>query len=508
LAFFHYLRTLTFWGSKDTMQFWNELEGQRIDGRYPLIRLVRSEGRSAWFESETGDANSTPATISLTEALTDADDVVARLQAAQNLNHPNLVIILKIGQVILDNTLYVYAVMEHIEQSLSDVLQGQALSAEEGREVAEAMVGALTAIHEKGMSHGHVEAASVIATEEAVKLRSDCLLNSAVFQADDVAGIGATLFQAFTQRKGLSATDAQINRIPAPFAEIVRNSFARRWNLAQVANALKPAPPVTPAVPPTPPAPVSAAPTPAAPTPAAPTPAAPTPAAPVRAAAPAPAPVEAPASPQPEPVAAKVPEKTTRPVYRPTVPVIEKPRAFEIEEEEPVVAKRVPVARYVALAVVVLAIIAWLVLRSVSTPSAGSGTSSQTQAPPPTTQAAPPASPSTPPASPAAKKPSAAVTPRVAAPVNQPTGAATGRSVWRVIAYAYKRQEDATEMVARISGKHPNLKVEVFSPPGRSDVYLVTLGGADMDREQAGKMLDKARSMGLPNDTYIQNFSE
>ena len=44
-------------------------------------------------------------------------------------------------------------------------------------------------------------------------------------------------------------------------------------------------------------------------------------------------------------------------------------------------------------------------------------------------------------------------------------------------------------MVARISGKHPNLKVEVFNPPGRSDVYLITLGGADMDHEQAEKML-------------------
>ena len=121
--------------------------------------------------------------------------------------------------------------MEHIEQSLSDVLQSQALSPEEGREVAEALVGALTAIHQSGMSHGHVEAASVLATEETVKLRSDCLHISTAGQAEDVAGIGTTLFHAFTQRKALTATDAQINRIPAPFAEIIRNSFARRWTL-------------------------------------------------------------------------------------------------------------------------------------------------------------------------------------------------------------------------------------------------------------------------------------
>jgi eukaryotic-like serine/threonine-protein kinase len=62
-------------------------------------------------------------------------------------------------------------------------------------------------------------------------------------------------------------------------------------------------------------------------------------------------------------------------------------------------------------------------------------------------------------------------------------------------------------MVASISAKHPNLKVEVFTPPGRS-VYLVSLGGDNMDREQAAKMLDKARSMGMPDDTYVQNFAE
>ncbi len=93
----------------------------------------------------------------------------------KSLENPNLVGITKVGQTRLDNTLFVYAVMEQIEQSLSDVLLIQALSPEEGRQVAEAMVGALTAIHQQGMSHGHVEAASILATGETVKLRSDCL---------------------------------------------------------------------------------------------------------------------------------------------------------------------------------------------------------------------------------------------------------------------------------------------------------------------------------------------
>jgi eukaryotic-like serine/threonine-protein kinase len=470
------------------MQFWNELEGQTIDGLYPLRRLVRSEGRSAWFETETGQPQNTPATISLTEALTDADEVAARLEAAQQLKQPNLVSITKVGQVRVDNTLVVYAVMEHIEQSLSDVLQSQALSPEEGREVAEALVGALTAIHQAGMSHGHVEAASVLATEETVKLRNDCLHRTTAGQADDVAGIGSTLFHAFTQRKALTATDAQINRIPAPFAEIIRNSFARRWNLAQISNALKPALPVATAIPQVPPpAPV-----------------------PPRAPTPAPTPASVAPRPQPEPPAAKVPVKTAPIAERLTTPPIpmakQVPLATE-EEDEPEVAKRPPFALYGALGVVVLAILGWLLLRPHSAP-APTDTAPQTA-----TQAAPPApAPAPTPAAPVAQKPSAAKpSASIPAPRSRPAAApaapSDGRSVWRVVAYTYRGQTKAADMVAKIGEKHSDLDAEVFDPPGGGGVYLVTVGGA-MDHDQAAKMLDKARREGLPADSYVQNFSK
>jgi hypothetical protein len=475
------------------MQFWNELEGQVIDGVYPLRRLVRSEGRTAWFETETSDPRPVPATISLTEALTDADEIIARLEAAQHLNHANLVSITKVGQVRVDNTLVVYALMEPIEQSLSDVLQGQALSPEEGREVAEALVGGLTAIHQNGMSHGRVEAASVLATQETVKLRSDCLHLSAAGQGDDVAGIGTTLFHAFTQRKGLTATDAQINRIPAPFAEIIRNSFARRWTLAQVSNALKPVLPVA-SVPP-PPAPV---PTPAAPRVAAP----PVPPPPPRAAAPPPPPVA-----RPEPPAPRPPVSTPPIAERLTTPPIPAARAALLEEDdEPV--KRRPFALYGAIAVVVLAILGWLLMRPHSEPAPAPApqTAAQPVAPPPPVvekapvpkpTAAKPSAGKSPATKPSAVKPSPA-TPGIS------TSGTEGRSIWRVVAYTYKGQTKAEDMVSQINEKHSNLGAEVFSP--KSGDYLVTVGGP-MDHDQAIKMLDRARRAGLPEDSYVQNFT-
>jgi len=466
------------------MQFWNELEGQTIDRLYPLRRLVRSEGRSAWFETATGEELNTPATISLTEALTDADEVTARLKAAQNLKHPNLVSITKVGEVRLDNTLIVYAVMEHIEQSLSDVLQTQTLTPEEGREVAEALVGALTAIHQKGMSHGRVEAAGVLATEETVKLRSDCLQTTAAGQAEDVAGIGATLFHAFTQRKALTATDPQINRIPAPFAEIIRNSFARRWTLAQIANALKPGQPAAQAIPPAP-APVR---TPAP--------------APAPAAAPAPVPIPPSLKPAHEPVVVKVVERPA-PKYRPAAPpaAVEKPLPLAPEEDEPEAARRKPFLLYGALAVVVLAIIGWLFWPD-SAPAPTNMTTPQTASQPATPPPAP-APPAVVPRAPA---------PRAAAPiVRHPSpaaapAAAKERTIWRVVVYSYRSQKMAQDRVALISGKYPDLNASVFSPPG-NDIYLVIVGGA-MDRQQSFEMRAKALRDGMPGDTYARNFAE
>jgi eukaryotic-like serine/threonine-protein kinase len=489
------------------MQFWNELEGQVIDGVYPLRRLVRSEGRSAWFETETSDPRPVPATISLTEALTDADEVVARLEAAQQLNHPNLVSITKVGQVRVDNTLLVYALMEPIEQSLSDVLQSQALTADEGREVAEALVGGLTAIHQNGMSHGRVEAASVLATQETVKLRSDCLHLSAAGQGDDVAGIGTTLFHAFTQRKGLTATDAQINRIPAPFAEIIRNSFARRWTLAQVSNALKPVLPVASVTPP--PAPVPT-PTPVPPPPRAAAPVAPAP--PRAAAAPVPPraapPPVAPPPPvaRPEPPAPRPPVKTPPIAERLPTPPIRVARAVEVDEEDEAATKRRPFALYGAIAVVVLAILGWLFMRPHPEPAPASApqTTPQPVAPPPVVAEKAPAP------KPTAAKPSAtrgaAAKPAKAAPSAPATPASSpeGRSIWRVVAYTYKGQTKAEDMVSQINEKHANLGAEVFTP--KSGDYLVTVGGP-MDHDQATKMLDKARRAGLPEDSYVQNFS-
>jgi cytoskeletal protein RodZ len=178
------------------------------------------------------------------------------------------------------------------------------------------------------------------------------------------------------------------------------------------------------------------------------------------------------------------------------------------EEEGPL--KRRPFALYGAIAVVVLAILGWLFMRPHSEPAPATATAPVTApqpvAPPPTVAEKAPATKPTAAKPSAAKGPvtkSTAAKPSPSAP-GTPASGAEGRSVWRVVAYTYKGQTKADDMVSKINEQHSNLGAEVFSP--RSGDYLVTIGGP-MDRDQATKMLDKAKRAGLPEDTYVQNFS-
>jgi hypothetical protein len=191
----------------------------------------------------------------------------------------------------------------------------------------------------------------------------------------------------------------------------------------------------------------------------------------------------------------------------PPIPVV---RAVEVDEEEEAVTKRRPFALYGAIAVVVLAILGWLFMRPHSEPAPAPATATapvtapQPVAPPPVVAEKAPAP------KPAAAKPSAAKAPATKPAKPSPSTPGTpasgpeGRSIWRVVAYTYKGQTKAEDMVSQINEKHSNLGAEVFSP--RSGDYLVTVGGP-MDHDQATKMLDKARRAGLPEDSYLQNFS-
>src|ERR1700683_1243937 len=137
------------------MMLWGDLEGRQLEERWLLGRLVRPEGRTAWFEAIGPDG--VPVMLSVTEALNDEDELLARLSAAADIRHPNVVAIREATISHLDDTPVVVGVMEMTEENLGDVLRERTLSAAEGRQVLDAVLAALGAMHAHGLVHKHIE---------------------------------------------------------------------------------------------------------------------------------------------------------------------------------------------------------------------------------------------------------------------------------------------------------------------------------------------------------------
>lgn len=446
------------------MQFWNEMEGRTIDGLFPLQRLIRVEGRRAWFETTTAKPASLPATLSLSESLTDADEIESRLLTAERLDDPSLVAISRVGRIRIDHTLFVYAVMEHIDQDLGSLLQNRPLTAEEARPVARALVGGLKAIHGQNLFHGRMEPASLLAIGEAVKLRSDCLQSPGGSQAKDIAGLGEILFQALTQRKPSSESDPAIGRLPAPFSAVVRNALAGRWNLRQIEEAVDP---------------------PAAPTPAA-------------------------------REAGKVVTAGARREVSTTEAAIQEPvmhksanRISRLEPDDEGEGHRRRSAIYVVVAILVAIFIAWLVARPKAHDKLPANASQSNLRDPALARHK------------SSNRPSSRANPRIRTSragggngavaatrptTSEPGGKPAARSIWHVVAYTYDSRSDAQRRADLINKAHPGLDAQVFSPRGVGRPFLVTVGGS-MDRGQAFAMRRKARAAGLPGDTYAQNFT-
>ncbi len=80
-------------------------------------------------------------------------------------------------------------------------------------------------------------------------------------------------------------------------------------------------------------------------------------------------------------------------------------------------------------------------------------------------------------------------------------------NVWRVVLFTYDRVQDAQNRAQAVNSKHPDLHADVFSPNGQAGPYLVTVGGR-LSREDAARLRRKAVSLGMPHDSYIQNYRQ
>jgi hypothetical protein len=473
------------------MELWTEYEGTTIDGAFPLTKLLRPEGRSAFFTTTNGSG--VPRFIRLIESHFDDDEIIARWRGVAALNHPHLVKLEKYGVVELDETSLVYAVMEPVDANLGDVLSGQRLTLPEARQLTASLMDALEALHSHGFVHEHVEPASLLAVGEEVKLRSDCIRETPEgregieLKKRDVRDASIVVLQALTQQRTLEAASRDLP-LPAPFDQIVPKGISGEWGIAEISALIKP--PAAPAARPiTRVEPLAAAASPLS--------------AEVKSTAPAkpmPAIGEAKGTP-----AAKT-TRATPPSSEPLLPFSDPLPAGVIDVGSGPIPRSAMLrpALLLAAGLVVLLVLffGWRSMRHSTSPQSAA---------PIAALASDPAS-TLPPVTPRAAKTSAAhpaAGQGIAAAVGaQParTGSASGgHGQWRVIAFTYNHEDQAQHKAETIAQKHPELQPAVFTPSGHAP-YLVALGGA-MSRDEAFAYVRKVRSAGLPRDSYAQNYN-
>jgi len=455
------------------MPLWNEIEGEILDDNLPLQKLLRSEGRTAWFATTGADGQ--PAVVSVFEALNDEDTALARVQTAARVEHPNLLIIRRTGSSRIGGDPYVYAVMEPFDQTLAEVLRERPLTPEETREVTESLLSALETVEGAGLYHGHVDSAGVLGVGDSIKLRSDCLTQRHS-DSSDAPALAALVYNALTGRRFSSERDAL--QLPAPFATLVRAGAGSNGSLASMRRVLS-GPAVTSAE-------AAAVPPPAAKAPVA-----------ARSSA---TPATAPATPRTAANAAAT------------------PRAALKQNE---VGSRRRKRPGIAIAAIVLMAIALVVFWYITKqPARHAPISGEAASAPNPQQAAPAAVPpaatptgdaaATPETAKSAPRPEARTEARAAArpaPTNPATDAAPTsgeRSVWHVVAYTYLYESAAQRKATELAAQYPKLEPQVFSPTGHAP-FLVTLGGGT-NRQEAFARRDAARTAGMPSDTYAMNF--
>ena len=469
------------------MQLWTDYEGVTIDGAFPLKKLLLPEGRSAFFS--TAGPKGEPTVARLIECHFDEEEILARWRSVEALNHPNFLTFERYGQIELDGGRVVYAVFEKVDANLAGVLDQGHLTVKDVAQLASSLVASLEVLHSHGFIHAHIEPSNIFAVGEVVKLRADCIHETPegeegrAAKQRDVRDLATVLLKALTQRQSLEGIPDYA--VPAPFGQIIRSGLNGSWGLENIRAALGaetgPTRSISPEL------------------------------------------VDDPgddldddlgeefvdesveiASPSRGPVEQKAASSVAGPSMRPEahLPLFdEDDDAYfsgiatrkEVWDEGVNFSFRFRWVGAAGIFCVLLLLATWVL------PHAWNSHRQQ------------PIQVVTRDRQPVAHDVKHIST----SPVPKPAGAAlpraslansnSSRSVWRVIAFTYNRKTDAEKKVSSLSRSRPDLQPVVFSARGRAP-YLVSIGGA-MDRDAAYTLKRRARSLGLPRDTYAQNYS-
>jgi len=248
-------------------------EGQIVDGKFPLVKWLGGSEQSNVFRTQMPGKPAQAVAIKLvTPEAGNAQNQVSRWELAATLAHPHLLRVFAAGQCKINNTPLIYVVMEFAEEDLSVVLPARPLSPEEAREMIPPLLDALSYLHQKGLVHGRVRPANIMAVGDQLKLSSDSIhaLNDfgsrdhppSAFDAPEVArgvasraadiwSLGVTLVRCLSQRQQIRESYNPIEQgmaqtIPEPYRRIARECLRpnpnARCTVADIRNWLQPVP--------------------------------------------------------------------------------------------------------------------------------------------------------------------------------------------------------------------------------------------------------------------------
>ena len=253
------------------IEAWTQWEGHVVNGEFHLQKYLGGSNQSGVFLSERRGQALKQATIKFIPANAANNDVYPpRWDAAERLSHPHLIRLLDKGRCQLGSADLLFVVMEYAEENLAEILPERALTPAEACDLLDTTLQALSYLHSRGLVHGRLKPANVLAVRDQLKLASDGVCapgdafpalaevnaydppekaSGAGSPAADIWSLGMTLAEALTQHvpswdEKEPADPVVPESLPAPFLDIVRGCLRRdpqsRLTIADITASLRP----------------------------------------------------------------------------------------------------------------------------------------------------------------------------------------------------------------------------------------------------------------------------
>jgi TonB family protein len=229
-----------------------------IDGRFPLLQRLGGTEWSSAHLTVLDDGRAQRAAIKIfSYRFVDERATLARWDVARTLSHPHLMPLFHAGRCAVEGEDLLYVVTEYADETLSQLLPDRPLSPREAREMLGPVLGALSYLHNRCLTHGHLRPTNIMVIDDQVKLSPDFGWRSRarsiydapetgtlyVAPAADIWSLGILLVEALTQQPPAwdrsHGSEPEIPAsIPEPFfticRECLRTDPKRRCTLAGI----------------------------------------------------------------------------------------------------------------------------------------------------------------------------------------------------------------------------------------------------------------------------------